>query len=100
MSKRLKTELPGPRSRELFAKRQQHVARGPFHATPIFVKQAKGALLEDVDGNQLIDFASGIGVTNIGHRDVKVQKAVEKQAAEFMHVAFNVTPYELYVDLA
>ena len=70
----LKTEVPGPKSRELFAQRQAQVARGPFHVTPIFVKKAKGAMLEDVDGNQLIDFASGIGVTNVGHLEPRIQK--------------------------
>ncbi len=95
----LKTEIPGPRSRELMAARQAHVPRGPFHVTPIFVKSAKGALIEDVDGNWLIDFASGIGVNNVGHCDDAVVAAVQAQATEFMHVAFNVTPYESYIEL-
>lgn len=95
----IKTEIPGPRSRELMAARQAHVPRGPFHVTPIFVKSAKGALIEDVDGNWLIDFASGIGVNNVGHCDDAVVAAVREQAGKFMHVAFNVTPYEGYIEL-
>jgi 4-aminobutyrate aminotransferase/(S)-3-amino-2-methylpropionate transaminase len=81
------------------AAREVHVPRGPFHVTPVFVKSARGALIEDVDGNRLIDFASGIGVTNVGHCDEAVVAAVREQAGAFMHVAFNVTPYEGYVEL-
>ena len=99
MGIRLKTEIPGPRSRALMAAREVHVPRGPFHVTPIFVQSARGALIEDVDGNRLIDFASGIGVTNVGHCDEAVVAAVREQAGAFMHVAFNVTPYEGYVEL-
>jgi 4-aminobutyrate aminotransferase/(S)-3-amino-2-methylpropionate transaminase len=64
----LKTEIPGPRSRELFAARQQHVAPGPFHTTPVIAAHAEGAVITDVDGNRFLDFASGIGVTIIGDR--------------------------------
>lgn len=99
MGIRLKTEIPGPRSRELMAAREAHVPRGPFHVTPLFVRAACGAVIEDVDGNWLIDFASGIGVTNVGHCEAGVVAAVREQAGKFMHVAFNVTPYEGYVEL-
>ena len=99
MSIKLRTEIPGPRSRELMTARQHHVPRGPFHVTPIFVKSAKGATIEDVDGNLLLDFASGIGVNNVGHCDGSVAAAVRDQAENFMHVAFNVTPYENYIEL-
>src|SRR5262249_59466131 len=63
----LKTELPGPRSRELFARREKAVPRGPYNATPIFVKEGQGAVVTDVDGNRLLDFAGGIGCLNVGH---------------------------------
>ncbi len=99
MSIKLRTEIPGPRSRELMAARQHHVPRGPFHVTPIFVKSAKDATIEDVDGNLLLDFASGIGVNNVGHCHASVTAAVRDQAENFMHVAFNVTPYENYIEL-
>ena len=54
------------------AERERHVARGVYHTTPVFVARAHGALLEDVDGNTLIDFASGIGVVNVGHTPARV----------------------------
>src|SRR6185295_10425034 len=97
---RLKTELPGPRSRELFARREAAVPRGSYNAVPIFVKEASGALLEDVDGNRLLDFAGGIGCLNVGHADPGVVKAASEQLARFTHACFHVTPYESYVRLA
>jgi 4-aminobutyrate aminotransferase/(S)-3-amino-2-methylpropionate transaminase len=97
MAIQLKTSIPGPKSQALFAERQAQVARGPFHVTPIFIKSATGAILEDVDGNHLIDFAAGIGVANVGHAPENVSDAVRDQAGKFLHVGFNVTPYESYV---
>ena len=96
----LKTEIPGPRSRELFARREAAVPRGPFNATPIFVKEGSGALLTDVDGNRLIDFAGGIGCVNVGHANDAVVEAASAQLERFTHACFHVTPYESYVRLA
>jgi 4-aminobutyrate aminotransferase/(S)-3-amino-2-methylpropionate transaminase len=100
MSIQLRTEIPGPRSRALMATRDVEVARGLFHATPIFVARAHGAVVEDVDGNHLLDFASGIAVTNLGHTPEAVVFAVREQAAALLHASFNVLPYEGYVALA
>ncbi|HRI67779.1 MAG TPA: 4-aminobutyrate--2-oxoglutarate transaminase [Polyangium sp.] len=96
----LKTEVPGPKSREYMDRRRAAVARGPFHGTPVFVAQAKGAVLEDVDGNHLLDFASGIAVTNLGHCPEEIVKALHAQVDKFLHTSFNVVPYEGYVALA
>jgi 4-aminobutyrate aminotransferase/(S)-3-amino-2-methylpropionate transaminase len=96
----LKTEIPGPKSRALLEQRRAHVARGPFHATPIFAARAHGAVIEDVDGNQLLDFASGIAVTNLGHTPEDVVRAVQEQASRFLHTSFNTVPYEGYVALS
>ena len=95
----LKTKVPGPKSQALMARRQSAVARGPFHVTPIFVAKAKGAVLEDVDGNQFIDFAAGISVVNVGHSHPQVVRAIHEQAHQFLHTGINVTPYEGYVRL-
>lgn len=97
---RLATEIPGPRSRELQARRDAAVARGPFHATPVFVSEAHGALLTDVDGNRLLDFAGGIGCLNVGHTNDAVVKAASEQLRRLTHGCFHVTPYEGYVRLA
>src|SRR5690242_19123322 len=99
MNIRLKTPLPGPKSKELMERRRAAVARGPFHSTPIFIKSAKGALIEDVDGNQLIDFAAGIGVVNVGHAPESIVSALREQSEHLLHAGFNVTPYEGYVRL-
>ncbi len=96
----LKTEVPGPRSRALLARREAAVPRGPYNATPIFVKEGDGALLTDVDGNRLLDFAGGIGCLNVGHRSEAVMSATRAQIERFTHACFHVTPYEAYVALA
>lgn len=95
-----KTEIPGPKSRALMADRRAHVARGPFHSTPVFVERAHGALVHDVDGNTLIDFASGIAVVNMGHTPEPVVRAIKEQAERLLHSSFNVIPTESYVRLA
>lgn len=100
MKIQLNTEIPGPRSRDLMARRRAAVARGPFHGTPVFVARAQGAVIEDVDGNQLLDFASGIAVTNLGHCPEDIVKAIHAQVDQFLHTSFNVVPYAGYVELS
>jgi 4-aminobutyrate aminotransferase / (S)-3-amino-2-methylpropionate transaminase / 5-aminovalerate transaminase len=96
----IRTEIPGPRSRALMARRNAAVPRGPFHATPVFAARAEGAVIEDVDGNRYIDFAGGIGCLNMGHRAPRVVSAVREQLDRFLHVCFSVTPYESYIAVA
>jgi len=96
----LKTELPGPKSRALYARRLAAVPRGPYNASEIFVKEGRGALLTDVDDNRLLDFAGGIGCVNVGHANAEVVKAATAQLERFTHSCFHVTPYEAYVSLA
>ena len=99
-STRIKTEIPGPKSRELMARRHNAVSAGLGIATPMFAKEAKGALLTDVDGNTFIDFGGGIGVLNVGHAHPRVVEAVKEQAERLLHTCFYVTEYEPYVELA
>lgn len=94
------SELPGKKSQELFALREKYVARGPYNITPLFVEEAKGAIVKDVDGNSLIDFAGAIGVQNVGHRHEQVVEALKKQLDKSIHTCFHVMPYESYVELA
>jgi len=96
----IRTEIPGPRSRALMARREAAVPRGPYHATPIFAAKAEGAVIEDVDGNHFIDFAGGIGCLNIGHRHPGVLAAIREQMEKYLHVCFSVTPYESYIAVA
>jgi len=99
-STRIKTKIPGPKSRELMARRHNAVSAGLGIATPMFAKEAKGALLTDVDGNTFIDFGGGIGVLNVGHAHPRVVEAVKEQAERFLHTCFYVTEYEPYIELA
>ena len=81
-------------------KREQHVPKGVGNLTPLFIAKAEGALLQDIDGNEYIDFAGGIGVNNVGHRNPAVVEAVKSQADLFLHPCFHVMMYESYVNLA
>jgi 4-aminobutyrate aminotransferase/(S)-3-amino-2-methylpropionate transaminase len=96
----LRTPIPGPRSKELMQRRNAAVAQGAVHVTPIFIERAEGAVIEDVDGNRMIDFAGGIGCLNTGHRPASVVEAIRKQLDRFLHTSFNVLPYESYVRLS
>src|SRR5919112_1015612 len=99
-STRIKTEIPGPKSRALMERRHNAVSSGVGIATPMFAREAKGALLTDVDGNTFIDFGGGIGVMNVGHTDSRVVEAVKEQAERLTHSCFYVTEYEEYIRLA
>jgi 4-aminobutyrate aminotransferase/(S)-3-amino-2-methylpropionate transaminase len=96
----LVTEIPGPNSRALLARRTNAVPRGVPFVTPIAVVHAEGAVITDADGNRLIDFGGGIGVVNTGHRNPSVVSAIRDQLDRFMHVCFPVATYEPYVALA
>lgn len=96
----LKTEIPGPASRALTARRQKAVSQAVPATTAIAIAHAEGAVVTDVDGNRLIDFAGGIGVMNVGHRHPKVLAAVREQLDRYLHLAFPVATYEPYVALA
>ncbi|WP_344678462.1 4-aminobutyrate--2-oxoglutarate transaminase [Saccharopolyspora taberi] len=93
----LRTEIPGPLSRELQQRRAATVAAGISSVLPVFVAEASGGVLRDVDGNSLIDLGSGIAVTNVGNAAPEVVEPVRRQAAEFTHTCFMVTPYENYL---
>ncbi|MCW2497863.1 4-aminobutyrate--2-oxoglutarate transaminase [Jatrophihabitans sp.] len=96
----LATAIPGPRSVELHARKTAAVASGVGTTLPVYVTQAGGGIVVDVDGNQLIDFGSGIAVTSIGNAAPRVVEAVSEQVAAFTHTCFMVTPYEGYVAVA
>jgi 4-aminobutyrate aminotransferase/(S)-3-amino-2-methylpropionate transaminase len=97
---RLVTAIPGPKSREWLERGNANLPRGVPILLPVFIRRAEGAVLEDIDGNQLLDFAGGIGCQNTGHRPPAVVDAIHRQADSFLHTCFMVTPYESYVQLA
>lgn len=96
----LATELPGPRSCELMARKNAAVAAGVGTTMPVFAVEAAGGVVVDVDGNSLIDLGSGIAVTTVGNSAPRVVAAVQQQVAAFTHTCFMVTPYEGYVAVA
>ena len=94
------TEIPGPKSRAIMGRRQAAVPRGIYHATPIVAASARGAVVEDVDGNTYLDFAGGIGTLNVGHSAPAVVDAIRGQLDQFTHTCFSVAAYENYISLA
>jgi 4-aminobutyrate aminotransferase / (S)-3-amino-2-methylpropionate transaminase / 5-aminovalerate transaminase len=98
--RKLITEVPGPRSREWFERRAKAVPQGVFNTHPIVTARASGAIIEDVDGNRLIDFATGIAVLNVGHTSPEVVAAAQRQLELDTHTCFHVTANEPYIELA
>ncbi|WP_286344773.1 4-aminobutyrate--2-oxoglutarate transaminase [Frondihabitans sucicola] len=98
--RRLVTEIPGPRSRELLARKSSAVARGVGISLPVFTDAAGGGVLVDVDGNSFIDFGTGIAVTGVGNAAPGVVTAVQQQVERYTHTCFMITGYDSYVDVA
>jgi 4-aminobutyrate aminotransferase / (S)-3-amino-2-methylpropionate transaminase / 5-aminovalerate transaminase len=96
----IRTDIPGPRSRELLARENAAVAHPLIVHAPVFVAEAEGATITDVDGNRFLDFAGGVGVMNVGHGHPRVVEAIQEQAGRYVHTDFTVVPYEGYVELA
>jgi 4-aminobutyrate aminotransferase / (S)-3-amino-2-methylpropionate transaminase / 5-aminovalerate transaminase len=96
----LKTEIPGPKSRELLARKERVIAAPLSVYREIVVAEGRGATLTDVDGNTFIDFTGGVGCLNVGHSNPRIVEAVQEQVAHFTHTDFTVVPYENYVALA
>ena len=96
----LETEIPGPRSVELMARKNAAVAGGVGTTMPVFAVEASGGIVKDVDGNSLIDLGSGIAVTTVGNSAPRVVAAVQQQVEAFTHTCFMVTPYEGYIAVA
>jgi 4-aminobutyrate aminotransferase / (S)-3-amino-2-methylpropionate transaminase / 5-aminovalerate transaminase len=94
----LRTEVPGPRSREIMERLSRVVATPLAINLPIVAHEARGALLTDVDGNTFVDFTGGVGVLNVGHAHPQVVSAIQEQAARFTHTDFTIVPYEVYVE--
>ena len=95
----VKTDIPGPRSSELAARRSKVVASGVASSNPFFVQDADGGVLLDVDGNSFIDLGTGIAVTSVGASAPAVVGAVKEQVEHFTHTCFMVSPYEGYVEV-
>jgi 4-aminobutyrate aminotransferase / (S)-3-amino-2-methylpropionate transaminase / 5-aminovalerate transaminase len=96
----LRTEIPGPRSREIIERKERVIADPLGLYLPIMIAGGRGATVTDVDGNSFVDFAGGVGCLNVGHAHPRVVVAVQEQAARFFHTDFTIVPYEIYVEYA
>src|SRR6478752_5339034 len=96
----LATSIPGPASQALQARKTAAVAAGVSTGLPVYVTEGAGGIVRDADGNQLIDFGSGIAVTTVGNGNQRVIDAVTEQINAFTHTCFMVTPYDKYVQVA
>ena len=96
----LRTEVPGPRSREIMERAARAVAKPLAVTFPIVAESARGVTITDVDGNTFIDFAGGVGTLNVGHSHPEVVAAAQEQLDRFSHTDYTVVPYEVYVTLA
>lgn len=95
----LETEIPGPRSREMMADRRAQVSNGFGAQLPVFVERADGGILLDVDGNRIIDLASGLGPTALGASNERVRERIAAQLDRFTHTCFMTTEYQSFVDV-
>jgi 4-aminobutyrate aminotransferase/(S)-3-amino-2-methylpropionate transaminase len=96
----LKTEVPGPRSREVLDRLAASVAAPLAITFPVVAAEARGVTITDLDGNTFIDFAGGVGCLNVGHSHPQVVQAAQEQLERFSHTDFTVVPYEIYASLA
>lgn len=97
--RRILTEIPGPKSKALHARKAAAVSDGIGVGLPVYVEAAGGGVIIDVDGNSLIDMAAGIAVTSVGNSAPEVVERVSDQVAKFTHTCFMVAPYEPYVEV-
>jgi 4-aminobutyrate aminotransferase / (S)-3-amino-2-methylpropionate transaminase / 5-aminovalerate transaminase len=96
----LKTDVPGPRSAEILARKERVIAEPLSIYLPLVIADGRGATVTDVDGNTYVDFAGGVGCMNVGHSHPRVVEAIRDQAERFTHTDFTIVPYENYVGLA
>jgi 4-aminobutyrate aminotransferase/(S)-3-amino-2-methylpropionate transaminase len=95
----LVTEIPGPKSKAEIQRRSEEVSGGLGIAYPAVIASTGGAILVDLDGNQIIDMAAGIGVNNVGNSAQRVVDRVIEQVQAFSHTCFTVAPYQGYIDV-
>ncbi len=97
--RRLVTAIPGPKSLEALQRRSEATSGGLGMAIPVVIERASDAILLDIDGNQIIDLGSGIGVTNVGNAAQRVVDRVIDQVQAFTHTCFTVAPYMGYIEV-
>jgi 4-aminobutyrate aminotransferase/(S)-3-amino-2-methylpropionate transaminase len=94
------TSIPGPKSQKMINQRNEYVPAGVYLVQPVTIAESKGAIVEDIDGNTLLDFTSGIGVTSLGHCTEEIVATINEQAGKLIHSCIHVANYKPYIDLA
>ncbi|HSU88182.1 MAG TPA: aminotransferase class III-fold pyridoxal phosphate-dependent enzyme, partial [Terriglobia bacterium] len=97
---RLVTELPGPKARAIIDSDRKYISPSYTRSYPLVAKSASGAIVEDVDGNRFLDFSAGIAVCSTGHCHPDVVRAIQKQAAQLIHMSGTDFYYEQMPQLA
>ena len=95
----IKTSIPGSNAKKIIEKDNKYIATST-KCSPIVAEYGKGVIIEDVDGNVFLDFASGVGTLNVGHCHPRIVNAVKKQVEKLMHFAGTDFYYKIQVDLA
>nr|AXL05969.1 4-aminobutyrate transaminase [uncultured bacterium] len=95
----IRTEIPGPRTREILEREERVIAQPLSILFPVVIQEGRGATITDVDGNTFIDFTGGVGCLNVGHSHPRVVAAAQEQLERFSHTDFTIVPYEVYVEL-
>ncbi len=99
MSATAKSAVSNAKSKKLYAELERVLPRSLYLYTHLFIESAQGARIKDVDGNEYVDFAGGIGTLNVGHSHPAVTRAIKEQVERFLHTSFHVMPYEGYLRL-
>src|SRR5437588_12560824 len=96
----LRTEVPGPKSRAIIARKEQVVADAKSLLAPFVIDHGHGCVVTDVDGNTFLDWTGGIGCLNLGHTNEAVSRALHAQVDRSLHTDFTIIPSEAHVALA
>src|SRR5216684_4529006 len=97
---KIKTKLPGPNAQKILKRDEQYISPSYTRSYPLVAKRGRGVMVEDVDGNEFLDFSSGIAVVSTGHCHPEVVAAIQKQAAELIHMSGTDFYYESMITLA
>src|SRR6266404_7524463 len=97
---KIRTKMPGPNAQKILANDAKYISPSYTRSYPLVVKRGRGVVIEDVDGNEFLDFSSGIAVCSTGHCHPEVVAAIQKQAGELIHMSGTDFYYENLVTLA
>src|SRR5689334_5652393 len=96
---KIKTKLPGPKAQAVLQGDAKYISPSYTRSYPLVAKRGRGVIVEDVDGNEFLDFSAGIAVTSTGHCHPEVVAAIQKQASELIHMSGTDFYYESMAEL-